>query len=94
MVAQSSNLNTLWNKVYKTNILKSVIENDIFSNIKKSGFAEDLLINILYANKISKVKTISESLYNYRILNETLSRNISVERIEDVLDDATIIYIS
>lgn len=92
LVAKSSNLNTLWNKVYMTDILKEITTKRIFNEIKKSGFAEDLLINILYVNKIKEVKLTNESLYNYRILNETLSRNISIHRMMDVLDDATTIY--
>ena len=92
MIASTHNLNNLWSKCYQGDILRDIIKTFDFSIFRKSGFAEDLFLNILYLENINKVKVINEPLYVYRILDESLSRNISIDKIYDVLYDASIVY--
>ena len=61
----------VWNKVYKTEIIKN-------KHLKFSdniNMCEDLLFNISYLNYINDVMIINNSIYNYRIRKNSISKN-------------------
>lgn len=60
--------NQLWNKIYKTDIIK---ENNIKFDVTKS-IAEDWEFNVLYLSKCEKMKHINETLYSYRVTGNGL----------------------
>lgn len=61
---QKNNLfNQVWNKIYKTKIIK---ENKIYFD-EKISIAEDEKFNLEYLNYCNKIRIIDEPLYKYKI---------------------------
>lgn len=60
--------NQIWNKIYKTNIIK---DNNLKFDVNKS-IAEDWEFNIKYLSKCHRMKHININLYRYRVTDSGL----------------------
>lgn len=81
-------LNTLWNKLYLTEIIK---ENNIrfYNNIYKS---EDLLFNLDYISNIKgKIAVLNKSLYSYEMKNSGLNLKKD-ESLESKINRINLLY--
>lgn len=67
-------INSSCNKLYKTNIIK-------YNNLKflYLNTAEDIIFNVEYLKYTSKVSTIKEALYTYKLDNSHLTKKVSEE---------------
>ncbi|MEH7096675.1 glycosyltransferase [Neobacillus vireti] len=70
---QSDGLNAIWNKLYKTKIIKE--KNILFP--KYISLGEDGLFNIKFLSFATNVRFIDYSGYNYRVVEGSATRNIS-----------------
>lgn len=76
---QSNALNTLWTKAVKTSILKN--DQTDYSKIKKFVMGEDLFVSIYLVTVASRILWLDKCLYNYRILNSSITRSFSPDMI-------------
>ncbi len=67
-------INSSCNKLYKSSIIKN--HNLKFENFK---IAEDIIFNVEYLKYTSKVSTIKEALYTYKLDNSHLTKKVSEE---------------
>lgn len=63
--------NSVWNKIY----LKEIIDKNNIKFIEKRILNEDVFFNIEYINSINNYYVNDESIYNYIIHNNSITRN-------------------
>ena len=73
----SSNINALWIKAIKTEILKS--DPTDYSQIYGRLMAEDQYQSIYLVTAAKRIKCINAELYNYRTDNNSVTRTLSLE---------------
>lgn len=76
---QSNALNTLWTKAVRTSILKS--DSTDYSKIQKFIVGEDLFVSIYLVTEASKIIWLDKCLYNYRVLENSITRSYSLDKI-------------
>lgn len=70
----------VWDKLYK----KEMVENLRFTNIKR---AEDVFWLMRMIPQIKSIKCINESLYHYRVRDDSLLNSINQKEYKDVTDN-------
>ncbi len=76
---QSNALNTLWTKVVRTSILNN--DHTDYSEIQKFIVGEDLFVSIYLVTEASKIVWLDKYLYNYRVLESSITRSFSLDKI-------------
>ena len=76
---KSNVLNTFWTKAVKTSILKA--DKTDYSKIHKFVMGEDWYVSIYLVSEASKIVWLDKCLYNYRILESSITRSFSLEKI-------------
>ena len=76
---QSNALNSLWTKAVKTSILKN--DPTDYSKIQKFVMGEDLFVSIYLVTEASRIVWLDKYLYNYRVLENSITRSFSLDKI-------------